>query len=81
MEAAALKEKLAELQQENRLLKQTTVPSDEKPAGTKWGCYQFEGDSQLYCTACWDTKRQKALTTRVNSRFRMCPVCKATLGS
>jgi hypothetical protein len=81
LEAAALKEKMASLQEENRLLKQTSSPTDEKPIGVKWGCYQFQGDEKLYCTACWDTKRQKSLTTRANSNFRLCPVCNAVLGS
>jgi superfamily II helicase len=81
LEAAALKEKIANLQEENRLLKQTASPMDEKPIGVKWGCYQFQGDEKLYCTACWDTKRRKSLTTRATSRYRMCPVCKATLGA
>jgi hypothetical protein len=47
----------------------------------KWGCYEFAGEEGLFCTACYDTKRQKVLTTRANSRFRMCPVCKAVFGA
>jgi hypothetical protein len=60
LEAAALKERIAALQEENELLKQTTQPSDGKPVGRKWGCYQFEGDSGLYCPGCWDSKRKKS---------------------
>ena len=48
LEAAALKEQLATLQEENRVLKETAAPVDEKPVGTKWGCYQFEDDDGLY---------------------------------
>ena len=81
LQGAELKERLLRLQEENRLLKQTKPPVDEKPSGTKWGCYQFGGDEGLYCTACWDSKRRKSLTTRTNSRFRACPVCQATLGT
>ncbi|MEH6565738.1 MAG: hypothetical protein V7756_10485 [Halopseudomonas sp.] len=81
LEAAAMKEQLAALQEENALLKQVSAPSDEKPSGTKWGCYQFESEEGLFCTACWDSKRKKSRTTRVNARFRVCPVCKATLGA
>jgi hypothetical protein len=80
LQAADLKEKLAKLQEENALLKSTMSAVDEKPVGVKWGCYLFEGEPEnLYCTACWDSKRKKHLTMRASSRFRMCPVCKATL--
>jgi len=81
LEAAALKERVAALQEENALLKQTSRPSDEKPIGRKWGCYQFEGDDGLYCPACWDSKRKKSSTNRVNSHFRHCPVCNAPIGA
>ena len=57
LEAASLKEKIANLKEENRILKETKQPSEEKPIGTKWGCYQFNEDDGLYCTACWDSKR------------------------
>ena len=81
LEAAALKERIAALQEENTLLKKTAQPADEKPIGRKWGCYQFEGDDGLYCPACWDSKRMKSSTTRVNSKYRLCAVCQAPLGA
>lgn len=82
LEAAALKEQVASLQEENRLLRSKASTQNEIPTGRKWGCYQFLDDPEgLYCTACWDSKRQRSLTTRANARFRMCPVCKAVLGA
>ena len=81
LEAAALKESLASVQEENALLKKKTLSSDEVPTGRKWGCYQFEGEDGLYCPACWDSKRQKSSTTRVNANFRLCPVCMAPIGA
>ncbi|WP_432721844.1 hypothetical protein R0381_002060 [Jeongeupia wiesaeckerbachi] len=81
LEAASLKERIAELQEENGLLKKTSQPSDEKTTRRQWGCYLFEGDSTLYCPACWDSKRQKSSTTRVNTRFRHCPVCNTPIGA
>lgn len=81
LEAAYLKEQLASLQEENVLLKKTSISADEKPVGRKWGCYRFEGDSGLYCPACWDAKRKKSSTTRVNANFRHCPVCNAPIGA
>jgi hypothetical protein len=80
LEAAALKEAIAALKEENAQLKNVASPP-EKLIGTKWGCYQFENDDGLYCTACWDTKRQKCRTTRASSRFRLCPVCQAPHGA
>ncbi|MEA3331291.1 MAG: hypothetical protein U9Q29_06310 [Campylobacterota bacterium] len=81
LEAAGLKEKLASLQEENRVLKLTTPDKEEKPIGTKWGCYQFKDDDGLYCTGCWDSQHKKIRTNRATSKYRMCPVCKATIGS
>lgn len=80
LEAASLKESIAKLREENLLLKSTAQPVDEKPSGRKWGCYQFEGDDGLYCPGCWDSKRKKSSTTRVNTKFRICSVCRAPLG-
>jgi hypothetical protein len=81
LETAALKEKVAALKEENRLLKETTPTADDKPIGTKWGCYQFKDDDGLFCTGCWDAKRKKSRTNRVNSKCRQCPVCRAKIGS
>ncbi len=81
LEAVSLKEKLAILQEENALLKKVSSTEEEKPSGVKWGCYQFSSDENLYCPACWDSKRRKSLTTRFDSEFRTCPVCKAVLGA
>jgi len=81
IEAAALKEMVATLQEENRVLRTTAPDKEDKPIGTKWGCYQFKNDDGLYCTGCWDSQRKKIRTNRLSSRFRQCPVCKATIGS
>ena len=78
-EAADLKIRLVKLQEENRVLKQKAPPKDEEPIGIEYSCYKFEGDDNLYCTACWDRDRQKSLTHRVNIRHRTCPVCKADI--
>ena len=81
LEVAQLKSKIASLQEENALLKCTALPVDEKPTGRKWGCYQFEGDDGLYCPGCWDSRRTKSSTTRLHSKYRMCPVCQAMIGA
>jgi len=80
LKIAALKEQLAAQAEEIRALKRTAPDAKLKPS-VRWGRYQFEGDNGLYCTACYDTKGVKSRTTRISTKFRACPVCKAQLGS
>jgi hypothetical protein len=78
--AANLKEQIVGLREENAALKHHKS-SAVKPK-IKWGCYYFDDDdSRLYCTACYDSKGMKSLTSRVNSTTRRCNVCNATIGS
>ena len=79
LQLAALKEEVARLSEENHELK-ATASIKQKPR-MKWGCYEFPGEQGLFCTACYDTKGKKIQTTRINSNIRVCPVCKAVLGS
>jgi hypothetical protein len=59
------------------IIRKRTLPL-EKPK-YKWGCYQFENDSTLYCPVCYEKDALKIPTSRVNSTLRMCPNCKAQL--
>ena len=59
----------------------TPPATKTKGVGVKWGCYQFEGDAGLYCTACYDSRGARSRTTRLDSRRRQCPVCHAMIGS
>lgn len=81
LEAVSLKEQVAALKEENLLLKRTSTPTDEKPSGRRYGCYRFEGESGFFCPGCWDSKRKKSSTTRIDTNFRKCSVCQAMLGS
>lgn len=74
-----IQEKYERVLQENKELKEITAPR-QKPQ-MQWGCYRFEGENGLFCTACYDTKGQKIQTTRLNINFRQCPVCKASFGA
>jgi uncharacterized coiled-coil protein SlyX len=86
LEAASIKEKLAALMEENQILQQqmetARTAEGSPPSGLKWGLYQWNGDQGLFCTACWDARKQKSRVTRVNKAgvMWMCPVCKATFG-
>jgi len=74
--AAELKTEVAELKVELSELKAHKQP-DQKP-DLKWGAYYFDGDdSRLYCTACFDSKGAKSLTSRGPGGYRICGVCKA----
>jgi hypothetical protein len=74
-----MQEKYEQVLRENKQLKETAAPK-EKPQ-RMWGCYKFDGEDGLFCTACYDTKGRRIQTTRINSNFRQCPVCQAMLGS
>jgi hypothetical protein len=80
LQVGALKEILADKEEEIRVLR-AKQGEGERPTGTKWGCYQFEGDEALYCTACWDVRRTKVRAARTPGGLRHCPVCKAVMGS
>lgn len=75
---AELKEQVAGLLEENSILKKTQLEEREKPVEFKFGCYKFEGDEGLYCSACYDTKGQKIRVPRIGGHY-ICPVCKAVL--
>ena len=61
LKIAALKEELAAQAEEIRELKRT--PDAKSKPSMKWGCYKFDGDDRLYCTACYDTKGRRVSTT------------------
>lgn len=45
----------------------------------KWGCLIFEEDGNLYCPACFYNGGRKIPTSRKNSRYRYCAVCKSDI--
>ena len=78
---AELKTELAAKSAEIASLKTKDPTTRQRPSGTQWGCYKFEGEEGLFCTGCYDSKGLKSMTNRLSTRFRSCPVCKATIGS
>ena len=80
LQIAELKTQLASQADELRLLKATAPVNKEKPT-IKWGCYKFDAQEGLFCTACYDSKGKKSLTNRLSSSRRSCPVCKAEIGT
>lgn len=78
MELAKTKE---QLQQKTELLERKET---EKPTLCE-GAYQFPDDPGFFCTACYDTKKQRVRVTALSGPFTRfgkweCPSCKANLG-
>jgi hypothetical protein len=84
LEVANLKSELANLkEQNNELATLLSKRENERPILCE-GAYQFEGDTGLFCTACYDTKKQKVRVTALPSVFSdmgswQCPSCQAIL--
>tara|TARA_R110001583_G_scaffold173287_1_gene327171 strand:- start:20031 stop:20420 length:390 start_codon:yes stop_codon:yes gene_type:complete len=45
----------------------------------KSGCYIFSGEKGFFCPRCYDNHGNKVATTRLNSRQRICPACRASI--
>jgi len=78
MELAKTKEQLQE--KTERLNRKET----EKPTLCE-GVYQFPDDTGFFCTACYDTKKQRVRVTALSSAFSdlakwQCPSCRAVFG-
>jgi len=85
LEVANLKMELAkareQLQQKSELLERKVT---EKPTLCE-GAYQFPDDPGFFCTACYDTKKQRVRVRALSGPFTSfgkweCPSCKAVLG-
>lgn len=78
---ATLKLEITRLTEEKRSLEAMLLNSKPKPE-VQWGCYTFEGEDNLFCPACYDTKGLKHLATRVSDSKgirRRCVVCGAEM--
>ena len=76
IQMAEMQDKYEQILKENKELKEATAPREKTTL--KWGCYQFEGDDGMYCTACYDSKGKKIRASRVLGHY-ICNVCKAHL--
>ena len=81
LQMAELKQQLAVQAEEIQALKRARPDVKEKPIGRQWGCYKFTGDTELYCTGCYDSRGVKSVTNRMNIQTRSCPVCRAVIGA
>ena len=84
LEVANLKMELAkakeQLQEKTELINRKQT---EKPTLCE-GAYQFPDDSGFFCTACYDTKKQRVRVTALSGPFSdfgkwQCPSCQAVL--
>jgi len=73
-----LQQQLTQLSKnQNGALKQTSSII-AKPE-LKSGCYIFSGEKGFFCPRCYDNHGNKVATTRLNSKQRICPVCRTSL--
>jgi hypothetical protein len=80
LQIAELKHQLAAQAEEIQSLK-TAAPENKQKPTIQWGCYKFEREEGLFCSACYDSKGKKSLINRLNSSRRSCPVCNAVIGT
>lgn len=45
----------------------------------KSGCYIFVSEKGFFCPRCYDNHGNKVATTRLNSKQRICPACRASI--
>lgn len=45
----------------------------------KTGCYEKEGSVNQYCPSCYDSQQRLHQTQRINSRLRVCTVCRTSI--
>ena len=57
-----------------------------KPASTSQvtpekqsGCYVFADEKGFFCPVCYDRDKRKIPTTRINSKLRVCSVCRINI--
>jgi hypothetical protein len=62
---------------QNRALKQAPIII-AKPQLMS-GCYIFSGEKGFFCPRCYDNHGNKVATTRLNSKQRICPTCRASI--
>jgi hypothetical protein len=43
------------------------------------GCYQLYGNTAHYCPTCYDNNKELSKTKRLNSKLRVCSVCRTTI--
>ena len=85
LEVANLKVELASLREENeRLREAASTRSAGKPAVVE-DAYSFPDQEGLFCTACYDVKRQQVRVKALTGAFTVfgkweCPSCKAAYG-
>ena len=46
---------------------------------TKSGCYVFADEKGFFCPVCYDRDKRKIPTTRINSKLRVCSVCRINI--
>jgi hypothetical protein len=85
LEAASLKEAIANLKTENLQLKAKLGEGSGAIPDVSDGAYVFPGDPGHFCTACFDVRKQRVRVSKNRPPFDRfgnwsCPSCEATFG-
>lgn len=86
LEVANLKMELAMAKEQLQEKTERLERKEKEKPNLFEGAYQFPDDSRFFCTACYDTKKQRVRVTALPRPFSdlgkwQCPSCKAVLGA
>jgi len=79
---ALIKSNTSTLQQQLTQLNKSSATKTSSIASKpemKSACYVFAGEKGFFCPRCYDNHNTKVATTRLNSKLRICPVCKMSI--
>jgi hypothetical protein len=75
---STLQQQITQLSKNQSMTMKQTPIIIAKPE-LKSGCYIFSGEKGFFCPRCYDSHSNKVATTRLNSKQRICPACRASL--
>ena len=77
--AHQLTKEISELQNDQKKLFSSRAPQTTIKPEIKSGCYVFADEKGFFCLNCYDKSGNKVATTRINSKLRVCPTCRASI--
>lgn len=63
----------------HKLTKKSSPDSIISKPDIKSGCYIFANEKGFFCPNCYDNMGNKVATRRLNSKLRVCPICRASI--
>lgn len=69
---------LIKLQSQKLKMTSSKTATKTKPK-IKSGCYVFDDEKGFFCPQCFDKGDTKSPTKRMNSKIRVCPLCRTSI--